>query len=154
MRSLRSARFRKRAGFTLLEMLVVLAIIGLVGSMAAQLLRPTSPRVRVEAAVRALCSAARATHVRAVATNREETLLIDVANKRFRSAVVSETALPAEARVDLSVAGGQRLGGGVGGIVFFPAGGSSGGDVSIELAGVRAHIGVNWVTGATTCEIG
>lgn len=148
------SRLGGRAGFTLMEMLVVLAIIAFVASMSSRLLRPTSPRLRVEAAARALCSAARATRVRAVATNQEATLFIDVARKSFSSAVTAETALPSEARVDLSVAGGQRLGGGVGGIVFFPTGGSTGGDVSIELAGARAHVGVNWLTGATTCEVG
>jgi general secretion pathway protein H len=143
-----------RAGFTLMEMLVVLAIIALVAGMSSQLVRPASPKLRVEAAARALCSAARATRVRAVATNQEMSLFVDVAHKTFRSAVIAETTMPNDARVDLTVAGGQRQGREGGAIVFFPGGGSTGGDVSIDLAGHRAHIGVNWLTGATTCDLG
>lgn len=137
-----------------MEMLVVLAIIALIAGMSSQLARPPSPKLRVEAAVRALCSAARATRVRAIATNQETTLFVDVAHKTFRSAVVAETTMPSEARVSLTVANGQRQGREGGAIVFFPSGGSTGGDVSIDFAGNRAHVGVNWLTGATTCDLG
>jgi general secretion pathway protein H len=144
----------KRAGFTLMEMLVVLAIIALVAGVSTQLVRPASPKLRVEAAARALCSAARATRVRAIATNQEMSLFVDVAHRSFRSPVAAEVTLPNEARVDLTVAGGQRQGREGGAIVFFPTGGSTGGDVSIDLAGAHAHVGVNWLTGATTCDLG
>ena len=147
-------RILSNAGFSLMEMLVVLAILALVAGMASQLTRPPSAKLRVEAAARALCSAARATRARAIATNLETTLFVDLARKSFHSSVVGETLMPREAHVDLSVAGGQRQGAAGGGIVFFPTGGSSGGDISIELAGARAKVGVNWVTGATLCDLG
>ncbi len=142
-----------RAGFTLIEMLVVLAILALVAGMSSQLTRPASPKLRVEAAARALCAAARATRVRAIATNQEVSLFIDVGRKKFYSPVVAETSLPSEARINLSVAGGQRQGPTGGAITFFPTGGSTGGDVSIEFAGARATVGVNWLTGETRCNV-
>jgi len=146
-------RFKCRAGFTLMEMLVVLAIIGLAAGLASQLVRPPSPKLRVEASARAICSAARAAHARAVAANQETALYLDVGRKSFRSTVTGETTIPAEARINLSVAGDQRRGR-EGRIVFFPSGGSTGGDISIDMAGNRAHVGVNWLTGATTCDLG
>jgi general secretion pathway protein H len=149
----RGGAAKRNAGFTLMEMLVVLAILALVAGMASQLTRPASPRLRIEAAARALCAAARATRTRAIATNSETTLTVDLARKSFFSPAVAETAFPPEARVELSVA---RIRGGSaasGAITFFPGGGSTGGDIVISYANLRAAIGVNWLTGETTCDL-
>ncbi|MGO9772921.1 MAG: type II secretion system protein [Roseiarcus sp.] len=140
-------------GFTLMEMLVVLTILALVAGMASQLTHPASPRLRVQAAARALCAAARATRTRAIATNTEATLTLDLARKSFFSPVVSETAFPREASVEVSFARAQRANRTSAGIVFYPGGGSTGGDVVIELSSHRATIGVNWLTGETTCDL-
>ncbi len=144
---------RRKLGFTLLEMLVVLAILALVAGMASRLAHPASPRLRVEAAARALCAAARATRARAIAVNAEAALTLDLARKSFYSPVVSETSLPRDARVDISVPRTRRANRAIADIVFFPGGGSTGGDIVIELSSHRATIGVNWLTGATTCAL-
>ena len=143
----------KKAGFTLLEMLAVLAIIALVASLSTHLLRPPSPRLRAEAAARALCAAARATRMRAIATNAQTTLTLDLARKTFSSPVVAETALPNDARIAVSVASRQGASPSNAGIVFFPGGGSTGADISIELSGSRATVEVNWLTGETRCGL-
>jgi len=137
----------------MMEMLVVLAIIALAAGVSSQLLRPTSPKLRVEASARALCAASRAAHARALATNAETALFVDVARKSFRSTVTGETTIPAEARINLSVAGNMRRGR-EGAILFFPGGSSTGGDISIDMDANHAHVGVNWLTGATTCDLG
>jgi len=152
-----TAHFRvrspRRAGFTLIEMLAVLAILALVAGLSTQLARPPSPRLRLEAATRALCSAARATRMRAIATNEETTLFVDLQRKTFHSPVVTETFLPNDARIDLTVAEGKREDRTHAGIAFFHNGGSSGGVIRVDLAGNRATVGVNWLTGATSCEL-
>ena len=153
MTSRRRARMSSRVGFTLIEMLAVLAIIALIAGLSTQLARPPAPRLRVEAAARALCAAARATRSRAIATRQETTLFFDLARKTFYSPAGGETALPSEARVDVSFATGQRRSGSGAGIVFFPSGGSTGGDITIEISGNRAIIEVNWLTGATRCSL-
>jgi general secretion pathway protein H len=134
-------------------MLAVLAIVALIATLSTQLVRPGAPRLRVEAAARALCAAARATRMRAIATNQETTMLFDLARKTFSSPVVGETAIPSDARVELNVSSSLRLNPTSGGIVFYPGGGSTGGDVLIELSGVRAMMSVNWLTGETRCDV-
>jgi len=136
-----------------MEMLAVLAIVALIATLSTQLVRPPAPRLRVEAAARALCATARATRMRAIATQQEATLSFDLARKSFSSPVGGETILPNEASLAVSLATGQRGGDALAGIVFFPGGGSTGGDVTIELAGARASIEVNWLTGVTRCVI-
>jgi general secretion pathway protein H len=144
---------RRRGGFTLLEMLVVLAIVALIATLSTQLVRPPAPRVRVEAAARALCAAARATRMRAVATNTEAALTFDLARKTFVSPAVRETALPSEAHIEIFVASDRRGADQSGGVVFYPTGGSSGADITIEIFGNRAEGAVNWLTGETRCGL-
>lgn len=144
-------RAMARAGFSLVEMLAVLAILALVAGVATQLTRRPSPRLRVESAARALCAALRTTRMRAIASNEELALTIDLRRKAFFSPVVAETALPRDATIDLAVSSRERQGQASAGVSFHPSGGSSGGAVSIVIEGARADIEVNWLTGVTRC---
>ncbi|MBG0808326.1 prepilin-type N-terminal cleavage/methylation domain-containing protein [Methylosinus sp. H3A] len=141
----------RRSGFSLLEMLAVLAIVALLGGMASQFTRRPSPRLRVESATRALCSGLRATRLRAIATASEQALTIDLRRRAFFSMAVAATALPEDAAIELAVSERQRAEPSRAAIVFFPHGGSSGGGLTIALSGARAEIAVNWLTGATRC---
>ena len=69
---------RKSEGFTLLEMLIALALVALVGALAMPLFRgPTSDKV-FEVAVRSLIGDLRATRLEAIRTNAERTFIIDM----------------------------------------------------------------------------
>ncbi len=141
------------AGFTVLEMLVALAILTMVMGTGSMLLRRPSPGVQIEASARNLCAALRLTRSRALATNAETTLTIDLATKSFVSPVISETAFPREAEVQFTVADRMRTSRTAGGFLFFPGGGSTGGEVTIQAPGKRIVINVNWLTGETRCEV-
>jgi general secretion pathway protein H len=144
---------RRRAGFSLVEMLAALAILGLVAGLATQLVRRPSPRLGVESAARSLCAALRLTRMRAISANEEMSLTIDLRRKAFVSPVVASTPLPPEAKIDLSVSAVERRNRDSADITFFPTGGSSGGEMSIAIGAARAEIAVNWLTGATRCVL-
>lgn len=144
---------RPRGGFTLLEMLAVLALIALLAGLSTQLVRPAAPRLRLEAAARGLCAALRATRALAISTNQEATLVLDLHRKTYSSPSVRETPFPAEARVQVSVANGQRDARESAGLMFYPSGGSTGGDITLEIGDNRAAIQVNWLSGATRCDM-
>jgi general secretion pathway protein H len=141
------------AGFTLVEMLVALALIGLMASLSTQLLRPPSANLRVEAATRALCATLRATRSRAIATNSETSVAIDLARMTFNSPVAAEQPLPRDAIIEIDVASSQRWSVQTAGVLFFPDGSSTGGNVVIRLSDRHASIEVNWLTGETTCSV-
>ena len=145
---------RARAGFTMLESLVVLALLSLVIGMASQLLRPPSGRLRLESATRSFCATLRATRSRAIATNAEVAVVIDLDRKSYASPVGGEGILPAEAHISLDVASTQRLSERSAAIAFFPDGTSTGGDVTLLTPDARATIGVNWLTGEARCALG
>lgn len=143
---------RRSAGFTLLEMLVVLAMLGLAGALAAQLLRPQSPRLRLETSVRAICGTLRATQARAAAAQGPAAVVIDLDAKTWSSPVGGLGRLPPETAITLTLARDQA-GARSGAIIFYPEGGSSGGDIALTLNGRRAKISVNWLTGSATCAL-
>jgi general secretion pathway protein H len=134
----------------MLEMLVVLAILGLAGALAAGLLRPPSPRLRLEGAARALCGALRAAHSRAIATSAPTEIVFNMGDKSYLSPSNGRTALPGEMALRLSVAHDETRGE-LAAIRFFPDGGATGGDIALELGGRRAEISVNWLTGGASC---
>ncbi|MCW2318877.1 GspH/FimT family pseudopilin [Rhodoblastus acidophilus] len=139
-----------RAGFTLLEMLAALALVALVGSIAAQLLQPKSPRLRLEVAVRGLCGTLRAAQARAAANHEPTLVVIDVGAKTYFSSVNGQGRLPSDATITLTLARNETASG-QGGIRFFPDGGASGGDIVLGLEGRSARISVNWLTGGAIC---
>lgn len=142
----------RRRGFTLLETLAALAILALAMTAGTALLRGPSPRLKAEAAARSLCGAVRLTRARALSTHRPISFSVDVERKAYASAAAPEALLPREAAVQINVAGNQRVGSSIGAIVFYPGGESSGGDIALVIEGMRATIGVNWLTGAIECR--
>ncbi|PPD46280.1 MAG: general secretion pathway protein GspH [Methylocystis sp.] len=148
-----SRSLRRRAGVTLLEALVALALVALMAGMASQLLRPPSPRLRLESATRAFCATLRATRARAIATNAEALVVVDLYRKTYASPVGAEGRLPTEAQIALDVASMQRGSETTGSIAFFPDGSSTGGDMQMTTPEARATIGVNWLTGEASCVL-
>jgi general secretion pathway protein H len=142
---------RRRSGFTLIETLAALAIFALVIGASTALLAPPSPRLRAEAAARGLCAALRATRARAMATHEDMIFTLDLARKTYFSPAAAETALPGDATIDLAIAEPLRAEAGRAGVAFYPNGKSSGADISVTIAGRKAQIEVNWLTGATRC---
>lgn len=133
-------------------MLTVLAILGLAGASAAQLLRPPSPKLLLATAVQALCGTLRAAQARAAATRSPASVVIDVEDKTYMSSVGGLGRLPAQTAIKLTLARDQadaRRGA----IAFYPEGGSSGGDIALSLNGRQATISVNWLTGSATCAL-
>ncbi len=144
---------RSMRGFTVFEMLVAVAILTLVMGAGSALLRPPSPGLQIEASARNLCAALRMTRARAIASNAELTLTVDLARRNFVSPVISPTAFPRDAVIEFTVADRLKTSRTAGGFLFFPSGASTGGDVTIRGPGRTAVVTVNWMTGETRCDI-
>ena len=145
---------RNSAGVTLVEMLVVLAIISLVAAVAIPVLRHPPDGVRLEAAARTLASALRLSRAQAVAANGDVVLTIDADRRTFESPVHPPTRLDQEISIEMTLAAPERRSATAGGIRFFSDGTSSGGDIILTLGARRARIVVNWLTGEARVELG
>ena len=135
------------AGFTLLEMLVVLTILALVTVIAAPQLARPSDGLRLQVTARDLMGALRLTRAAAISRNAAIALVIDVDERAFESPAVARKSFPSGIEVQLKVAEPERAARSRGGFRFFPDGSSTGGDLILRLRDKEARICVNWLTG-------
>ena len=132
------------AGFTLVELLVVLGLMGLILA-AAVMARPRNAVARLETAARSMAAALQLARSRAMAANVDVVVMIDPLKGEFGYPKAMHR-LPQGMRVALTIAESERYGE-RGGLRFFPDGQSSGGDILLTYEGRERRIAVNWLTG-------
>jgi general secretion pathway protein H len=125
---------RRERGFTLIELIVVLVILGLALSMVLGQGVVRSPTVEFDSAVRQVAGALRLARSRAIADDRMVPVVF--APRGFQ--LDQETAIAFAPDISLA---GNRL------IDFTPDGESSGGQVTLRMGNRQMVIGVDWLTG-------
>ena len=143
-------RARKHvAGFTMLELLVVLGIVGVVlGTMI--IARPNASGARVNAVARTVLATLRLARAQAMQRNTEIVVSIDPQTRTVASPQ-GKWQLPDGVHVVLTYAESERSAG-AGGLRFYPDGQSSGGEINLGLGGKSARLTVSWLTGEARVE--
>jgi len=146
-----SARGRE-AGFSLLELLVVLAIMALVLGVVA--MRPTagSARVGMDVLTRHLASQLQEARISAIRANRDAVFVLDLDKGAYGVDGTSYT-LPKDVDVRM-VTARQETTDGVGRIRFYPGGGSTGGRLEVRKGERQMLVRVDWLTGHIHVERG
>ncbi len=135
-------------GFTLLELMVVLLIIGLLLVLVPGHLWRSHAGLEVQVAARALADGLRQTRSDALVTNRERVFTVDVAGHRFRPGQDRQLeSLNAGLRLGLDTARSELIDAASGQIRFFPDGSSTGGRITLTMQAQQAEVTVDWLTG-------
>ncbi|GAB6066896.1 hypothetical protein JCM13664_02140 [Methylothermus subterraneus] len=134
-------------GFTLLELIVALAIAALGFAYVAPNFIKTLESVRFQSAVREVASGLRHARGIALAQGREVVFFLDVAAHTYRIDRDRPRRLPKSIELRLSTAETERIGPGVGGIRFFPDGSATGGRIVLRQFGLAKRVDVHWLTG-------
>src|SRR5215468_1832614 len=119
------------SGFTLVEMLVVIAIIGLMTTLIVSHGWQPGPAVHARAAAQAVARALRESRSEAIASNRSVAFTIDIANHVYQWGRKTPERLPADVGLSLLTSLDELATEKSGRIRFDPDGGSSGGRISI-----------------------
>ena len=142
---------RRDSGFSLLELLLVIAIAGLLLAVSAPASRKFYQSIQYRQAVREVVILLQSARFVAVKTGLAQDVGIYPSQNRvaFGEHI---TDLPDE--LTLAVRSAQEVNRpGAGIIRFYPEGGSSGGDIDIERpGGDRVRISVDWLVGRVTHE--
>jgi general secretion pathway protein H len=129
---------RRNHGFTLIEMIVVITIMGLISGLVLVRRPWHSAGLDLDATQRALAATLRLARSQAIVQDRNVAVVTDAAG--FTLDGTPRRPLPP----------GETLTPGL--IIFTPEGGASGGTIVLVSAGSRIALTVNWLTGRVTAR--
>lgn len=140
-------------GYTLMEVLVTLAIIGMVLAAVPMMTGGSRPGAETRAAAIEVASALRQARGKAVAGFRSEVFILDTERHSYRvGAAGPEKALPEDLALSLYTARSELQDEGAGRIRFFPDGSATGGRVTLARDNRQYVVAVDWLTGSVALE--
>jgi general secretion pathway protein H len=137
-------------GFTLLELLVVLVILGLTVTLAVPMFARAMPGVEAKAAARDVAAMLRAAHSLAIVANREVTVAVDIDRRTVELTGARSRTIGKGIGIGLFTAAEELIDRGAGRIRFYPDGTSTGGRVRLSAGQRNYDVIVNWISGSVT----
>jgi general secretion pathway protein H len=148
IKAFRSCRpLRREAGFTLIEMLVVVAIMGFALTMIVTRGPVRSQALEMNAAVSEVAQGLRLARSRAIATNTPVQFAVDVPLRSFRIDRGTPTVLPRSLSIAMTAVSEETLGARLAAIRFNGDGSATGGRIELTDGQRRSQVGVDWLTG-------
>ena len=140
-------------GFTLLELLVVITIIGVVLAFVPGFILRGHPGLDVDVAARAIADSLRQARSEAVLQNREQLFALDVEGRLFR---IGGRRAPVQIAKDIEItfqtARSEVTSETIGQIRFYPDGSATGGRIGLALDGQQVEVVVDWLTGLVSVK--
>lgn len=145
---------RGERGFTLLELLIVMVIVGLAIGVVATQFTSADASAQAAASARDIAAALRSARSEAIATNREVVFAVDVEKRRYGLPDGKAVALPEALDLALYTASSELADTQTGGIRFFSDGSSTGGRLRITVRADVAvtTVAVDWLTGNVSIQ--
>lgn len=134
-------------GFTLLEVLIVVALIAVMTALVAGVVVGGLDGARVRAASKDLVAGLRATRSKAVVSRESQVLTLDLERRAYQVPGHDWVELPDSMDLSMETAADEVVDETVGGIRFFPDGSSTGGNIELRRGEALWRIDVAWLTG-------
>jgi general secretion pathway protein H len=134
-------------GFTLLEILAVLALLGIALAVTAFSLDGGLDRARLDASARDIAAALRHTRTRALVEHRPQWFTLDLNARTFASPGRDPQGIPGGTVLHVTSAAEDVQHPGQARIRFFPDGSSTGGNIELSRKHREVRIDVDWLTG-------
>lgn len=134
-------------GFTLLEMLVVILLIGIAAAAVSVSVTQGLTGARINAASGEIAAALRATRAQAIVQGKQQYFDVDLRNDTWSDPKRKGVRLPAGLKLAITSAMEDRPNDYTGRIRFFPDGSSTGGHIILTSGSRQWRINVSWLTG-------
>jgi general secretion pathway protein H len=145
--SLAARRRSAPRGFTLLEIVLVMAIIALASVLAAAAMGGGFHSMQLSASAHRIASNLRYTRAQAIATGQVQRFTIDPRGHTWHAPKAHHGDIPAKLGIAFIGAREVQPHAGVGAIAFFPDGASTGGRVQLSAGKALWTVDVAWLTG-------
>lgn len=140
-------RHARARGFTLVEIIAVVALIALAATVVAVSVGSGLAGARVRAASKDLVAALRFTRSQAIVKREPQALTLDVEGRAYEVPGRERVELPQDMELRLVTARDELVGEGAGRIRFFPDGSSTGGQITLVRGEAEWLVQVEWLTG-------
>lgn len=139
-------------GYTLFELLVVFAVIGLVLASMPMIVASARPGPTARVAAEELAASLRLARSEAIGRYVPATVLLDVERRVYRGADGAVHELAEELDFRFVTARSELTGDTAGQIRFFPDGSATGGKITVSQGGQSYVVDVDWLTGEVNVE--
>lgn len=136
-----------QSGFTLIEMLVVLAIVAIMATLTIPAITRRPDHLILHDTVQQIRHTLLLARSTAITRNTESVFFIDLDEHRFGLQDAGTGEIPDEISASFKIAEPERFTASRGGIRFFPDGSSTGGELTFALHGKTAKLCVHWLVG-------
>jgi len=136
-----------RAGFTLIEVILVLLILALALALVPPLFQGALGTVSLMRDARELGNALRHLRSVAISTQAPQALTVDVEARTYSVGDRDVVQLPDSIHLEIVTAQSEMTSETVGSFRFFPDGGATGGQIILSRSGHRLVLDIDWVTG-------
>jgi len=139
---------RRAPGFTLIELVVVLAILGLAYALVPPLFSGARATAELKGATRQLAAGLRQARNYAVVRRTEAVFTLDVETRGFSVSGDARTySLPRQLQLKLVTAEREVINDKIASIRFYADGSSNGGRITLGSGERSFDVDVNWLTG-------
>jgi general secretion pathway protein H len=139
---------RGHAGFTLLEMLIVLALMAIIAGVVIPIFGTGVSTTELKRATREVAAGLRLARSQAIAQRSDSVLMLDVAGRTFSVPPDPRVhSMPSGIELKLFTAQRDLVSDQVGAVRFFPDGGSTGGRITLAAGDRKFDVDIDWLTG-------
>lgn len=145
---------RAARGFTLLEMVVVIALFAAVTALAASVVSRNLPGQQLRRATKELATDLRYTRARAIASGKPQVFVLDTRKRAWQAPDRHHGELPDSVEVVATGARSEQVGDDTAVVKFFPEGAATGGRFVLKHGRAAWQVDIEWLTGEVTITRG
>ena len=151
--SRQTAALPYQLGFSLIELLVVLAILGLLVAFVPSAYGKLSESVQYRSTLRTIVSDLRTARQRALTGREVASFSVDLDKRSYGIAGAVQNTLPKSLNINVTVGRELITSGKIASIEFLPDGGATGGSIEvIRAGGDGTRVRVDWLSGRVSLE--